>query len=346
MPPKRVTLRDIAERADVHVTTVSLAMRNSPSLLPETRKRIQKLAKEMGYSPDPALSALQAYRRINHVKKSNLGIAYLSFNPTNDWKQVGPSHFEIYSGCQKRCEELGYHMELIWVKDPRLTTKRLTSILRTRNPAGLVLSARHGGRGHFRLNLDNYSAVRVDQGLVHPRLHAVSNNQFQIAQLAVRKAYHLGYRRVGLALMSTFNEQVNCFWSGGFWSEQQKKKAEQWVVPHLPSKWGKEPFVRWFEDQRPDVVISNHADNTIPQWLNEIGLRIPEDVGFIQLSMTDTKSKCAGVMENNLSLGRTIIDKLVAVIHRNERGIPECPELTLIDGTWIDGDTVQSKANR
>lgn len=44
------------------MTTVSLALRNHPRLPEKTRHRIQKLAKEMSYRPDPVLQALVAYR--------------------------------------------------------------------------------------------------------------------------------------------------------------------------------------------------------------------------------------------------------------------------------------------
>src|SRR5215216_2735722 len=48
MNERRVTLSDIATHAKVHVTTVSLALRNHPRLPTETRERIQALAKKMG----------------------------------------------------------------------------------------------------------------------------------------------------------------------------------------------------------------------------------------------------------------------------------------------------------
>jgi len=41
MNERRVTLADIARKAGVHVTTVSLAMRNHPRLPEKTRQRIQ-----------------------------------------------------------------------------------------------------------------------------------------------------------------------------------------------------------------------------------------------------------------------------------------------------------------
>lgn len=331
----------IAEKAKVHVTTVSLALRNSASLPPETRERLSKLAREMGYVPDPALTALQAYRRQAASNLPGLAIAYLCFNPKASWSGVGRAHWEIYQGCVRRCQELGYHLELIWVKDPRLSLKRCRDILNTRNPAGIVLSAIHGGRARYSLDFSDFAAVRIDQGLVKPRLHTVGSNQFQNIKLATRKAYRLGYRRVGLALMNPFNESVNCFWSGGFWSEQSKRRRDDWVQPFLPPDWEREPFLDWVRRERPEVVITNHADNKIPTWIKSAGLRIPEDMGYIQIGSTDVPTSYAGVDEDNNAVGRTIIDKLVAIIHRNERGIPEGPELTLVEGRWRDGDSVR-----
>lgn len=53
--PKRVTLKVIAERADVHVSTVSRALNphESDKVRPETLRRVRELADELGYSPDP-----------------------------------------------------------------------------------------------------------------------------------------------------------------------------------------------------------------------------------------------------------------------------------------------------
>ena len=63
MPLKnRVTQQDVALRAGVHRTAVSLALKKHPSIPAETRERIEAVAAEMGYVPDPMLSALAAYR--------------------------------------------------------------------------------------------------------------------------------------------------------------------------------------------------------------------------------------------------------------------------------------------
>ena len=45
---KYYTLADIADQAGVHVTTVSLALRDHPSIPPATRARIRAVAREFG----------------------------------------------------------------------------------------------------------------------------------------------------------------------------------------------------------------------------------------------------------------------------------------------------------
>ena len=53
-----VSIKDIAQAANVTAGTVSRALRDSPRVNPETKKRIQRLAKEMGYSPDAQARSL------------------------------------------------------------------------------------------------------------------------------------------------------------------------------------------------------------------------------------------------------------------------------------------------
>jgi DNA-binding LacI/PurR family transcriptional regulator len=49
---KAVTIKDIATKLGVHHTTVSLALRNSPNIKPETRELVQNTAREMNYQPN------------------------------------------------------------------------------------------------------------------------------------------------------------------------------------------------------------------------------------------------------------------------------------------------------
>ncbi|RYG58894.1 LacI family transcriptional regulator [bacterium] len=56
--PQRVTMRDIAEAAGVHVMTVSNALGDTRSVAPETREKVQRIARELNYIPNTVARAL------------------------------------------------------------------------------------------------------------------------------------------------------------------------------------------------------------------------------------------------------------------------------------------------
>lgn len=63
-----IKISDIAKRAGVSKATVSLALNGSERINELTRKRIQQLAQEMGYSPNPAA------RRLATKRSSQIGL--------------------------------------------------------------------------------------------------------------------------------------------------------------------------------------------------------------------------------------------------------------------------------
>jgi LacI family transcriptional regulator len=62
-----VPLREIAERAGVSTAGVSLALRDHPRISEPTRKRVQRVARELGYAPAPRKSASDVVWRFGFV---------------------------------------------------------------------------------------------------------------------------------------------------------------------------------------------------------------------------------------------------------------------------------------
>src|SRR5262245_7958404 len=58
----RPTIRDVAERAGVSIATVSRVLNDRADVSPETRERVREVAREVGYSADPAAVALATQR--------------------------------------------------------------------------------------------------------------------------------------------------------------------------------------------------------------------------------------------------------------------------------------------
>src|SRR3954467_7024054 len=106
MNERRVTLAVIAKKAGVHVTTVSLALRNHPRLPETTRQRIHALATQMGYRPDPMLRALVSYRGKVMERRNTPTLAYVTNWTTRwGWKKV-TAHPDFYAGAEAMANQL------------------------------------------------------------------------------------------------------------------------------------------------------------------------------------------------------------------------------------------------
>src|ERR1017187_4344007 len=78
---KRVTVRDIARRLNVSHATVSRSLREDRRISEPVRQKVKLMAKEMGYRPDPMLSALAHYRRGNTNAPIGAELAWVNHWP-------------------------------------------------------------------------------------------------------------------------------------------------------------------------------------------------------------------------------------------------------------------------
>jgi LacI family transcriptional regulator len=354
MNERRITLTDVAVRAGVHVTTVSLALRNHPRLPESTRQRIQALAREMGYAPDPFLRALVAYRGRVMERRNAPTLAYVTnWNTRWGWKKV-TAHPDFYAGALAKAKELGYGLDHFWLKEEGMTQGRLSQILVSRGINGLIIAS-HGREMGDALQFDwqNFSAVKIDYFPHKPALHNVTNNQCDIVRLAMQKVIAAGYRRIGFVMHRGWDYAVDHLWTAGFLCEQQALGSKERIPAHLfpqlepVERWlnesksdvvpDLEPFARWFEKYRPEVLISKGSFLAGP--LAEMGLRVPRDVALVDVFLEDRSGATAGVRQNHAEVGALAVEILAGQLQHNKYGVPEIPTTTFVEGTWFDGAT-------
>src|SRR5882757_5503577 len=104
---KRVTLREIVKAAGVSVMSVSLALRDHGRISKAVRARIKRHAEKLGYRPDPALSALMAYRHERQTVRDYSTLAFVTNFPTAaGWKDEVFTR-RYYEGALSRSAKLG-----------------------------------------------------------------------------------------------------------------------------------------------------------------------------------------------------------------------------------------------
>lgn len=338
----RVTLREIAKAAGVHYSTVSLALRDHPRISAPIRKRIKEIAERMGYAPDAALSALNAYRKTKLPVHYQSTIAWI-----DNWR--GPVKLrdqatfnEYFEGAAHRARQLGYEVEDFSLEKMGVSPERASKILQSRGIKGLLLAPQPEAGMNLPFNYDWFSSITFGYSLRPHAFHLVTNHQSHSMRLALRELDALGYKRIGLFLHKDIDEKVDNAYTTTFWHHFHRNPGQTYLKPYLirPDEKSRTAFMKWFPKASPDVVVSIGGFRIL-DWFKELGIEVPREAGYVQLSVAKEEERCSGVYENGPLIGRTAVDFLVGMLQRGESGLPEIPIRILVEGTWKPGETIR-----
>ena len=335
--------------------TVSLALRNHASVSKKRRAEIRAIAKKLDYSPDPTLSALAAYRQTHYPRPTATPIAWISNYPTRNFWNEQPGHFvnQYFQGATQRAREIGYHLEHFWLAEPGMTPQRLSHILYSRGISGILLppqhiSAQHISFKHLNLDWDKFCAVTFGYSLTRPRLHMTTTNHYRSMGMVMRQLRSLGYRRIGLMLLSIHDARVVHNYYAAYLMGMLRVPAELQIPPFFMAEFSPKAEAEklaWFRTHRPEVIITSNGSGLDEIFRSE-GLRCPENIGLVSLGTSErrphkTDRIVSGTDENTETVGVAAMDLLVTLMHRNERGVPTTPRTVLIDSKWVPGTTVR-----
>ncbi len=357
---ERITMAEVAKRAGVHVTTVSMSLRDHPTIPVTTRERIQLLAKQMGYQRDPALSALVAYRNHKRSRISQPILAYVTNWDTRwGWKDHA-AHKAFFTGAAAKAPPLGYKLEHFWLGEPGLTHRRMSDILYSRGISGLIIAShRQELKAPLDFDWSRFSAVKIDFAPREQPLHLVTNDQCSIIGLAMQRAMAAGYRRIGLVMPYWWDEFVDLAWSAGFLAHQQRLAPKERIPilyfstlqrPDRLLTAGPEYLVptdaikKWLRAHRPEVLLSYGP--FVRTRLAELGIAVPADLAFVEIFLEKPNGRIAGVHQNCLRVGELAVEIVAAQLQQHMYGIPPIPTATIVEGTWFDGESLPPHRRR
>lgn len=342
----RVTLKAIADTLGYSKNTISLALRNNPQIPEKTRNKIKRTAREMGYRPNAVVSQLMAQLRAGQTPRFQAKLALINAHQDPKAFKNHPTIPNYVAGCEQRAKQRGYDFDHFWLYDPDLSPDGLIRILKTRNIQGLILVGLMSTNQlppSFTKVWEEFPVAITGVQTRGPTLSYCCVDHYDLSQRAFGKALQLGYRRPGLVLDEVIDQLVEQRFSAGYLIGQQQLPPDQRIPPFL--KWEsvnehRAPFNDWFNRYQPDVVFILY--NTVIKWIEDLGLRIPGDVGVIQLEWRKSRPTIAGMDQHNTATGEAVVDMVISQIHGGERGIPNFPLSTLVGSSWVDGRSVRS----
>jgi DNA-binding LacI/PurR family transcriptional regulator len=332
-------MRTIAEQLGVTKTTVSLALRDHPSISKKTRERVVRLAHELNYRPDPAIAAIAAQRWSGESPQRHRVIAFLCHHMA-DRKMIQSSYLP---GARRRAEELGYRLEAFYVDDYP-SAEAVTRVLYNRGIRGVIVPPIQNPDSRRALKLDwsKFTSVCCGIGRVRPPLHTVATDTFLTNRLVWEAVAQAGFKRIGAA------HYIHQPAADEDWQRIGATQAsirllgleEAARIPVHPAQvGGEEALYAWYKRYQPEVIVGfNHS---VGEMLERRGVSIPKDVQFV-CTITPENTRWSGIIRPNTKIATASVDVLQTELRQNHWGIPPVPSLTLIQPEWQAGETFTS----
>lgn len=182
---KNVRLVDIAEKLDLTKVSVSKALRDHPDISAETRKKVKKVAREMGYRPNLAA------RSLTSQKSQTIGViipkmANYFFAPVIEgiYNSAGDSNYEVVLG--------------ISLEDEKLEKKHIESMLNMRVD-GLLVSVTEQTNDPKRFDIVREMGIDLvffDRGFSDTGFTYIKVDDRESAKIGVNHLIEKGFKEI------------------------------------------------------------------------------------------------------------------------------------------------------
>jgi DNA-binding LacI/PurR family transcriptional regulator len=339
-PPSRPGLREIAEAANCSLMTVSRALNNAPRVSAATKARIQELARELGYRPDPKLTTLMGHLR--QVRKSSQTEIFAFVWPDVTEEEIAANFWlrDIKKGAEDRADALGIRLDSFYFSGTNLTPARLDRMLYSRGIQSILFGPVFR-RAHVQISMKwkRYCVTALGLGLWRPAFHRVHHDHFRSLLHLMRYLQHQGCRRIALLLPTELHRRMFKVYWAAFLGHHPLPPAEAAKLAFFVDKDQIKSLRRQWKLARPDaMIVAGRAD--VRKVLDDLGAKDttigatlfwgPESEGF------------AGIDQQSGLLGAAAVDAAVASLNRSEWGVPAVPHALLIGGRVVMPESLKS----
>ncbi|MFA5687932.1 MAG: LacI family DNA-binding transcriptional regulator [Kiritimatiellales bacterium] len=338
---KPVRMMDIAEKAGVSCTTVSLALKNHPRIGEATKTKILRICKQMGYQPDPAAQAL-AYKRSQTSSETYLGtLAFLTSESGAELRKRNKASSLWDRQLEQACRNMGYRLDHFVVRSEEKEQRPLSRIMQSRGISGLLIHGYHEEVRQWALDWDRFAVVAQSASLHEHFVHNVLSSSYQDVYDAMMHLKGRGYNRPGYFFTPRTPNAYTAGFSAAMETLNLSARVPKLAAKHTDYLEQKDEFLSWVKKYKPDVIVTSSGAEYI-ELLEKGGFRVPEDIGYLGLDVLPDTMHLSGLYQSRETTYKVIVDLIHGMLMRNELGIPEQPMCIQIPSSWNEGKTLRA----
>jgi len=309
-----VTMKDIAKRAGVHESTVSMVLNNYSMISQATKDRVMKLVREMGYQPN--ISA----QRLSRQRAFTIGVF---FAIENMHIGIHENNGEILSGIGAASRGENVYDVLIQAPQTGRNEHDYSSLFDKRKVDGaIIIMPRRIDDGIRELEKKKASAIVVcDRSSVLDYVQI--DNREAITKL-VEHLTGLGHRRIGLLNSELSLDHIERY-------SEYRKLMDEHGLPHIVadgivSEEGGKEAAEKILSHKPTAIITGSDIMAVGamQAIAKAGLKVPQDIsvtGFDDVSYaTSSTPRLTTIKQPYLEMGKEAARMLIT---RIEKKVPK-----------------------
>jgi DNA-binding LacI/PurR family transcriptional regulator len=282
------TIRDVAKKAGVSVTTVSRALNGYSDVNEKTRERIKEIAKELKYSPNLLARSLV----MKKTKTIGLLVSGLQIEGSKD-----NFTYEVLCGVNDSAGKLGYELVLLSTDSEKQQEKTYSQLCQERKVEGVILQGMKTDDPYLEEVLDsNIPSILIDIPVEGENVGYVTTDNAAGAKNAVNHLLELGHRNIaminGHSKASVSKERLQGY---------QSALAEH-SIPFSPEYVADGAFFEKTAEQEAARLLENYPEITALfcasdlmamgaiRAAKKLGKRLPEElsiVGFDNIILSD-----------------------------------------------------------
>jgi DNA-binding LacI/PurR family transcriptional regulator len=270
-----VTLKDVAERAGVSRSAVSRTFTAGASVSPKTRRKVEKAADELGYSPNALASSLTTGRT------KLIGLISNNFH--------NPLFLEVFDLFTRTLQDKGFRPLLVNLTDETDPANSLRMLRQYSVDGVIVASSTLSPEFSMAFQKAGIPVVHsFGRFASAPRVHVVGIDNVECGRMAAHTLLSRGYRRVAFLggpaeATSTVDRR------SGFFEVVKSKpgiKVSESYAAAYSFDAGRTEMLRLLQSPMAEAYFC--GDDVVAvgalSAITENGKRVPEDIGIIGLN--------------------------------------------------------------
>lgn len=337
---KNLTLKDLAQKLGLSISTVSRALQNNPAINNDTRLRVHRLAKKTGYYPDALAKSLK------NKKSYTIGVIVPEI-----------SHFffsSVIDGIEEETSNDGYTI-LVTKSNEDMKREVLNSeSLISNRVAGVIASISQDtmdGEHFTKIISRGIPLVLFDRVLDDLDVHKIVSDDFEKVYEMVNHLIDSGYQNIAyLAGPSHLNITMNRL--DGYKKALIDNDFEliDGMILHVNLNEndgfeGAKSLLRKFPKVDAICCVNDPVAIGVYKYLNKVGIKIPDKVGVTGFSNNPSSEIINPTMttvdQQGYKMGRKAAQILLQKI--NNESIDNLNKTHIVEGKLIIRDSSRKK---